>query len=148
MFKNPYKWLLYKCINYYLLKLSSIFTFKYFVLYLVLIILFLLRIENDDNSTKPKLSKLETTNVPIVKKPYGGLANILSQLGKKDKLTVLEKTKQDWDSYKKREGIAEELITYNKGKDGFVHKTVQIILQKKNCYKIFLVLGIWKKKIS
>lgn len=48
------------------------------------------------------------------------MANILSQLGKKDKLTVLEKTKLDWDGYKKKEGIAEELITHNKGKDGFV----------------------------
>lgn len=57
---------------------------------------------------------------PVVKKLSGGLSNVLSQLGKKSKLTVLEKSKQDWDGYKQKEGIVEELITYNKGKDGFV----------------------------
>jgi hypothetical protein len=98
----------------------------------------LFRIENDNDSTKPKSPKLETTNVPIVKKSSGGLANVLSQLGKKDKLTVLEKTKQDWDSYKKREGIAEELVTYNKGKDGFVHKIVINILHSKIIKKYLL----------
>lgn len=72
---------------------------------------------NSDLKSKPKLSETETA--PAVKTP-GGLANILSQIGKKSKLTVLEKSKQDWDCYKKEEGIVEELITHNKGKDGFV----------------------------
>jgi len=79
-------------------------------------------INNDNNTTNPKSS--ETKNLissPVVKTP-GGLANILSQIGKKSKLTILEKSKQDWDGYKKKEGIMEELITHNKGKDGYLEK--------------------------
>ncbi|XP_050538504.1 craniofacial development protein 1 [Daktulosphaira vitifoliae] len=59
---------------------------------------------------------------PVVKKNPSGLTNVLSQLEKKNKLTVLEKSKQDWDDYKKEEGIVEELVTFNKGKDGYLEK--------------------------
>lgn len=55
------------------------------------------------------------------------MTNVLSQIGKKNKLTILEKSKQDWDGYKKDEGIVEELITHNKGKDGFVLHVIFII---------------------
>lgn len=72
---------------------------------------------DDIIATKPKSP--ETKTVSAVKKP-SGLANVLNQIGKKSKLTILEKSKQDWDGYKKKEGIVEELITHNKGKDGFV----------------------------
>lgn len=77
------------------------------------------RLENDDNATKPS-SEIPTSLMatPTIKKQPGGLANILSQMGKKSKLTILEKSKQDWDGYKKEEGIVEELITHNKGKNG------------------------------
>ncbi|XP_050422955.1 craniofacial development protein 1 [Adelges cooleyi] len=64
-------------------------------------------------STKP--------SIPVFKKT-GGLASVLGQIGKKDKLTVLEKSKKDWDSYKQKEGIVEELVTHNKGKDGYLEK--------------------------
>lgn len=74
---------------------------------------------NDDNTTKIESSEPKNVTVPVVKKS-GGLTSVLSQIGKKDKLTVLEKSKQDWDGYKKKEGIAEELVTHNKGKDGLV----------------------------
>lgn len=81
------------------------------------------RVENnDDNTITPKTSETKTEVAPIATRPSGGLANILSQIGKKSKLTVLEKSKQDWDGYKKKEGIVEELVTYNKGKDGLVFK--------------------------
>lgn len=83
-------------------------------------------VNNDDNTTKTESSEPKSVTTPVVKKS-GGLTSILSQIGKKDKLTVLEKSKQDWDGYKKKEGIAEELVTYNKGKDGFV-----LILIKKH----------------
>jgi len=79
--------------------------------------------KNDDNTaTTTKSSETKSSVAPIATKSSGGLANILSQLGKKSKLSVLEKSKQDWDGYKKKEGIVEELVTYNKGKDGFVLK--------------------------
>lgn len=48
----------------------------------------------------------------------GGLNSILNQLGKKKKLSVLDKTKMDWTSFKKDEGIDEEIQSFNKGKDG------------------------------
>jgi Bucentaur or craniofacial development len=48
----------------------------------------------------------------------GGLGSILSQIGKKNKISTIEKTKLDWDGFKKSEGIDEELQTHNKGKDG------------------------------
>lgn len=48
----------------------------------------------------------------------GGLKSILNQLGKKNKISTLEKSKIDWDRYKKEEKIEDELAAYNKGKDG------------------------------
>lgn len=48
----------------------------------------------------------------------GGLKNILNQLGKKTKISTLEKSKIDWERYKKEEKIEDELASYNKGKDG------------------------------
>ncbi|XP_062535352.1 craniofacial development protein 1-like [Armigeres subalbatus] len=52
----------------------------------------------------------------------GGLGAVLSQLGKKNKLSTLEKTKLDWNSFKRTQGIEEELQTHNKGKDGFLER--------------------------
>lgn len=52
----------------------------------------------------------------------GGLTSVLGQLGKKNKLSVLEKSKLDWDNFKQKEGIAEQLQTHNKGKDGYLEK--------------------------
>lgn len=52
----------------------------------------------------------------------GGLGAVLNQINKKNKLTTLEKTKLDWTSFKQKEGIAEELQTHNKGKDGFLER--------------------------
>lgn len=47
-----------------------------------------------------------------------GIASILGQIGKKNKLSTLEKSKLDWDRFKKEEGIDEDLQTHNKGKAG------------------------------
>lgn len=52
----------------------------------------------------------------------GGLGAVLSQLGKKNKLSTLEKTKLDWNSFKRTQGIEEELQTHNKGKDGYLER--------------------------
>jgi len=51
-----------------------------------------------------------------------GIGNVLSQLGKKQKISVLEKTKLDWDKFKKDEDIEEELQVHNKGKDGYLDR--------------------------
>lgn len=69
----------------------------------------------------PKITP--TTSGPGPRKVAGGgLSSILGQIGKKNKLSILEKSKLDWSSFKKQEGIEEQLQTHNKGKDGFLEK--------------------------
>lgn len=51
-----------------------------------------------------------------------GISNVLNQLTKKQKISTLEKTKLDWDNYKKDLKIEEELQTFNKGKDGYLER--------------------------
>jgi len=50
----------------------------------------------------------------------GGLSGFFSS--KKPKLTTLEKSKLDWDGFKKDEGIEEDLKTFNQGKQGFLER--------------------------
>ncbi len=54
--------------------------------------------------------------------PKGGLSSILGQIGKKNKLSVLEKSKLDWNNFKETEGIREDLEKHNRGKDGYLEK--------------------------
>lgn len=51
-----------------------------------------------------------------------GLSSILGQIGKKNKLSILEKSKLDWGGFKQTEGIDEELQTFNKGRDGYLER--------------------------
>lgn len=51
-----------------------------------------------------------------------GLNSVLGQIGKKNKLSILEKTKLDWSGFKRNEGIDEELQTHNKGRDGYLER--------------------------
>lgn len=51
-----------------------------------------------------------------------GLSSVLGQIGKKNKLSVLEKSKLDWTGFKQSEGIDEELQTHNKGRDGYLER--------------------------
>ncbi|XP_049859583.1 craniofacial development protein 1 [Schistocerca gregaria] len=56
-------------------------------------------------------------------KARGGLSSVLGMIGnKKQKLGTLEKSKLDWDRFKKAEGIEEELQTHNRGRDGYLDK--------------------------
>ncbi|XP_034033178.1 craniofacial development protein 1 [Thalassophryne amazonica] len=56
-------------------------------------------------------------------KRSGGMSSILSQIGgKKQKMSTLEKSKMDWDTYKSEEGITEELAIHNRGRDGYVER--------------------------
>ncbi|XP_054012377.1 craniofacial development protein 1 [Hylaeus anthracinus] len=52
----------------------------------------------------------------------GGISSVLGQIGKKAKISTLEKSKLDWDSYKKEENLEEEITTHNKGKDGYLER--------------------------
>lgn len=84
-----------------------------------------------DQSAKP-VGKLalgaSNGNAGPAKPPFGGrpsgggLGAVLSQIGKKNKLSTLEKTKLDWNSFKRTQGIEEELQTHNKGKDGYLER--------------------------
>lgn len=52
----------------------------------------------------------------------GGIGSVLGQIAKKNKISVLDKSKLDWDSFKRNAGIDEELQTFNKGKDGYLER--------------------------
>ncbi|XP_030059543.1 LOW QUALITY PROTEIN: craniofacial development protein 1 [Microcaecilia unicolor] len=57
-----------------------------------------------------------------VKRPTG-LSNIMGKLGnKKQKMSTLEKSKLDWESFKEEEGIGDELAIYNRGKEGYIER--------------------------
>ncbi|XP_011564122.3 nucleolar GTP-binding protein 2 [Plutella xylostella] len=55
-------------------------------------------------------------------KGSGGLSSILGQIGKSNQLSTLEKSKLDWQTYKQVEGVAEEVESHNKGKDGYLDR--------------------------
>jgi hypothetical protein len=75
--------------------------------------------ENSSASVNPVKSTAGPTNSLGIKRPStGGLSSVLNQLSKKNKLSVLEKTKLDWDGFKSKEGINEELKTHNRGRQG------------------------------
>lgn len=57
-----------------------------------------------------------------LKRSGGGLGNVLGQIGKKHKIGTLEKSCLDWESFKSKEGITDELKIHNRGKDGFVER--------------------------
>lgn len=68
------------------------------------------------------LGALRKPNGGLAPKSGGGLSAVLGQIGKKNKISVLEKTALDWKSFKHSEGIDEQLQTHNKGKDGYLER--------------------------
>lgn len=80
---------------------------------------------NDCNVKKPVssvLGKSFASSVNNKSAPKGGLASVLNKIGKKDKISTLEKSKLDWNKFKQSEGIDEEIKTFNRGKDGYLEK--------------------------
>lgn len=52
-------------------------------------------------------------------KRSSGMSSLLGKIGaKKQKMSTLEKSKLDWESFKEEEGIGEELAIHNRGKEG------------------------------
>jgi len=53
-----------------------------------------------------------------------GLANVLNALNarSKQKLGTLEKSKIDWENYKREQNIQEELQSHNRSKNGYMDK--------------------------
>lgn len=69
------------------------------------------------------LDKSQTSSAPAAaRRSSGGMASVLSQLGKKQKLSTLEKSKLDWDKFKRDENIGDELKSYNMGKNGYLDR--------------------------
>lgn len=78
-----------------------------------------IKLDEKKGDSKIKAGLVATASRP---RPSGGLSSVLGQLGKKNKLSVLEKTKLDWTGFKKNEGIDEELQVHNKGRDGYLER--------------------------
>lgn len=74
--------------------------------------------EKADESSKTAVS----FNRPRSSGGSGGISSVLGQIGKKNKLSVLEKTKLDWNGFKTKQGIDEELQTHNKGRGGYLER--------------------------
>eukprot|EP00794_Sanderia_malayensis_P019110 gene19110-21027_t len=70
----------------------------------------------NDNATPSKVS-IEASGS---KKRSGGLNSVLGTIEKKQKLSTLEQSKQDWESFKKDQGIQDDLRT--NAKDGYLAK--------------------------
>lgn len=75
-----------------------------------------------------KTEESPATPKPPVTKPGGGLSGVLGKISGKPKMSVLEKTRLDWNQFKHAEGIQEELQTFNRGKDGYLER--QAFLQR------------------
>ncbi|XP_076658599.1 yeti [Halictus rubicundus] len=80
--------------------------------------------ENSDktgNSTTPA-GKGSGRGKGFKRAGLGGISSVLGQIGKKAKISTLEKSKLDWDNYKKEENLEEEISTHNKGKGGYLER--------------------------
>lgn len=76
-------------------------------------------------TNSPPSAAAPSPSIQGLKRPapaVGGLGGVLSKIGKKQKMGTLEKSKMDWDSFKKKEGIDEDLKIHNKGKDGYIER--------------------------
>lgn len=76
--------------------------------------------ESKQNETKANEGNRPRSLVPP--KRTSGLGSLVSSLTKKPKMSTLTKTKLDWDSFKKDEGLEDELRNHRKNKDNFVDK--------------------------
>lgn len=83
---------------------------------------------------------------PILKSKGVGLSSVLGQLGKKNKIGTLEKSKLDWDKYKQQAGLEEEIKTHNKGKGGYLEK--QDFLQRTDVRQFEIERDLRMKKRS
>ncbi|KPI97291.1 Craniofacial development protein 1 [Papilio xuthus] len=81
----------------------------------------------ENNVIKEKIKATESSpsvskTMPSRSRGGGGLSNVLGQLNKKNKLSTLEKSKLDWDTFKKEEDIEAEIKSHNKGKQGYLER--------------------------
>lgn len=84
-------------------------------------------VENNVIKEKIKTPEVPTTASKLDgpsshNRPSGGLSGLLNNLNKTSKLSTLEKSKLDWLTFKKEEGIEEEIESHNKGKAGYLDR--------------------------
>lgn len=85
-------------------------------------------------------------NLVGVKRSSGGLNSVLNHINKKSKTNTLEKSKLDWNNFKHKEGIDEELNTYNKGKSGYLER--QDFLQRTDVRQFEIEKNLRTKRLS
>ncbi|WAR13182.1 CFDP1-like protein [Mya arenaria] len=78
------------------------------------------------STSKPGVASLASTSSLLsggVKRPgAGGLGGVLAKINKKPKMGTLEKSKLDWEDFKQKEGIEEELAIHNRGKQSYIER--------------------------
>lgn len=78
-----------------------------------------------NNVSEPKSSSSISGQPSVgIKRPAvgAGLGGVLSKINKKQKISVLDKSKLDWDNFKQKEGISEELALHNRGKTSYIER--------------------------
>ncbi|KAG8202038.1 hypothetical protein JTE90_010407 [Oedothorax gibbosus] len=79
-----------------------------------------------DSGQDPNAGTVESPKPQVgasAAKKRGGIGSVLGTLmNKKQKMTTLQKTLYDWKTFKKDEGIEEDLEKYNKGRGGFIER--------------------------
>ncbi|XP_063535231.1 craniofacial development protein 1 [Cydia strobilella] len=82
-------------------------------------------VENNIIKEKIKTAEAPATVsklIPQRSRGSSGLADVLGQLNKKNSLSTLDKSKLDWETYKKDQDINEEIQSHNKGKHGYLER--------------------------
>lgn len=76
-----------------------------------------------DSNGADKLDDLKNKNSLHLKqtKP-SGMASLLSKLNKEPKISTLQKSKLDWDEFKKKEKIEHDLAIHTKGKESYLER--------------------------
>ncbi|CAL1544820.1 unnamed protein product [Lymnaea stagnalis] len=98
--------------------------------------------KKQENLTQEKSSStaavLKTSIGLGTKRPAtgGGLGSVLNKINKKNKMGTLEKSKIDWDSFKRKEGIEEDLKIHNKGKQGYTERVAFLNRTDQRQYEI------------
>jgi hypothetical protein len=66
--------------------------------------------------------KSRTTSVEKPKPKMSGMAGLLGKLKEQPKISTLEKSRLDWNEFKKEENIEEDLTTHTRGKQSFLER--------------------------
>ncbi|XP_027475341.1 craniofacial development protein 1 isoform X2 [Zalophus californianus] len=81
-------------------------------------------LEKPKEAEKVKITKVfDFAGEEVRLKRSSGMSSLLGKIGaKKQKMSTLEKSKLDWESFKEEEGIGEELAIHNRGKEGYIER--------------------------